>query len=79
MSAIFKYKICVCATGHFFSEIVQGIVMRKKTRFNMVLSCELKAGLIELARNEKKTVADTIIDLVKIGLEHRSESKIALR
>lgn len=53
--------------------------MRKKTRFNMVLSYELKEGLIELARNERKTVADTIINLVRIGLKHRSESKIALR
>jgi len=48
--------------------------MRKKTRFDMVLAPELKAGLIELASNERKTVSDCIIDLVKIGLENRSES-----
>lgn len=74
MSATFKYKVCVHYEGHFFNEIVQRHCMRKKTRFDMVLAPELKAGLIELAKNERKTVSDCILSLIKIGLENRSES-----
>ena len=48
--------------------------MVTKTRFNLTMDAKMKQGIIELAMIEKKTTSDCIMDLVKIGLEHRSES-----
>ena len=49
--------------------------MSMKARLNLTLDAQLKKGIVELATIQKKTISDCIMDLLRIGLKQRSESK----